>query len=76
MKTLLSISAIIAISAMPAIALTAEETARLKVQKYAHGADVSSLSRTQIAALMNVIGSEEGESEKKEAVASLVRAWK
>tara|TARA_B100002049_G_C15752006_1_gene238963 strand:+ start:265 stop:495 length:231 start_codon:yes stop_codon:yes gene_type:complete len=76
MRLFLTTFAIIAVSGSLALAVTADETNRLKVNRYSNGIDVSTLSNTHIAALLNVIRSGDHETEKQSTVASLVRQWR
>lgn len=75
MKTILASLAVATAVAVPAHAATTTEAAQIKIERYAPNADVSALTDTQVASILNAINSQDSHSERSSIVESLLRQY-
>lgn len=75
MKTILASLAVATAFAVPAHAASTTEAAQIKIERYAPDADVSALTDTQIASIMNAITSNDSHGDRSSIVEALVRQY-
>lgn len=76
MKKLLALTALsVATLTGAASAMAPSSAAELTIERYVPGVDVNTLSEAEVAAVLNVITSTDGESEARSQAAALVRAF-